>query len=178
MRDKTSFGLFCGPACLRDRDGRVGVRAGGSQLHTAWYSNKHQAGPAPLLPLTPGPHSRPCHLVPPLRMSEILPGSLFHRGQEAVEAEAGEYTKHGAAEGKNNQISTLPKHCCCPHSPGFPLLYKQSQLLQLAGHSGGGGSRDKNSPPGGRAGVPSWDVAGFRLTWQQSLGTGQKSWVE
>lgn len=70
-----------------------------------------------------------------------------------------------APETKNHQPSTSPKHFCSPHAPGSPLLYEQPQFWQLAGQSRGGGSGDKNSPPGGRAGVPSCEVAGLRLTW-------------
>lgn len=42
----------------------------------------------------------------------LVSGSLFHRGQEAVDAGAGEHAEHGAPEAKSNQLSTLPKHLC------------------------------------------------------------------
>lgn len=93
-----------------------------------------------------------------------------------MEAEAGECMEHGAPEAKSSGSLPYPS-TGAPH-PGLPIAIGAAWFLQLAGHSGGGGSRDKNSPPSGRAGVPSQEVAGGRLTWQRSLGTGQSSWVE
>lgn len=50
----------------------------------------------------------------------------------------------------------------------LPIAIEQPGFWQLAGHGGGGGSGDKNSPLGGRAGVPFWEAAGPGWTQQRS----------
>ena len=94
----------------------------------------------------------------------LLPGSLFHRDQGSRNWGLAE---HRAPETGKSQTPTFPKHCHSPHSPGFTLLYRQPWFGQLAGHSGGGGSRDKNNPPSDRARVPSLEAAILRWTRQQ-----------
>ena len=67
----------------------------------------------------------PVTLPPPLQMFRASPWLLSPQGPGGSQKQKVAKMQSAPAT-KNNQISTFPKHCCSPHSPGFPHCYTSS----------------------------------------------------